>query len=140
MKIIHVADVHWGAEPDLGFAWSKERKAEIPLTFRKVITICRDEKTDLLLIAGDLFHRPPLLRELREVNYLFKAIPDTTVVLMAGNHDYLKKGGYSEAFSWNENVIGLWGKSCERVEIPELDLAVYGCSYHDVWWLHLLII
>ena len=52
MKIIHVADVHWGAEPDLGFAWSKERKAEIPLTFRKVITICRDEKTDLLLIAG----------------------------------------------------------------------------------------
>lgn len=131
MKIIHVADVHWGAEPDLGFAWSKERKAEIPLTFRKVITICRDEKTDLLLIAGDLFHRPPLLRELREVNYLFKAIPDTTVVLMAGNHDYLKKGGYSEAFSWNENVIGLWGKSCERVEIPELDLAVYGCSYHE---------
>lgn len=131
MKIIHVADVHLGAEPDIGFPWSKDRKTDIQASFQKVIVQCREEKTDLLLIAGDLFHRPPLQRELKEVNYLFKSIPDTTVVLIAGNHDYLKKGGYFESFPWNENVIGLWGEVCGRVEIPKLDLAVYGCSYHE---------
>lgn len=131
MNIIHIADVHLGAEPDIGFEWSKERKTDIQAAFQKIIIRCRDEKTDLLIIAGDLFHRPPLHRDLKEVNYLFKSIPDTTVVLMAGNHDYLKKDGYFETFHWNENVIGLWDNSCQRVEIPKLDLAVYGCSYHE---------
>lgn len=131
MKIIHVADVHLGAEPDIGFDWSKKRKADIHAAFQNIIVKCRDEKVDLLLIAGDLFHRPPLMREIKEVNYLFKSIPDTAVVLIAGNHDYLKKDGYYEQFQWNENVYGLWGKTCGRVEIPALDLAVYGCSYHS---------
>lgn len=130
MNIIHIADVHLGAEPDIGSAWGKERKADIQDTFQKIITRCREEKTDLLLIAGDLFHHPPLLRELKGVNYLFKSIPDTTVVLMAGNHDYLKKDGFFEKFSWSENVVGLWDSSCQRIEIPRLNLAVYGCSYY----------
>lgn len=131
MKIIHIADVHLGAEPDIGFAWSKERKTDIQAAFQRIIIRCRDEKIDLLVIAGDLFHRPPLQRELKELNYLFKSIPDTTVVLMAGNHDYLKKNGSFERFPWNGNVVGLWEKTCRRVEIPKLDLAVYGCSYHE---------
>lgn len=131
MKIIHVADVHLGAEPDLGFPWSKERAADIHRTFQRIIRRCKEERTDLLLIAGDLFHRPPLPGELRELNYLFKGIAETRVVLAAGNHDYLKKGGCYGEFAWNENVTMLRGERCERVEIPGLDLAVYGCSYHS---------
>lgn len=130
MKIIHTGDVHLGAEPDAEFPWAAERKEHIRRTFQKIIEICKNEKTDLLLIAGDLFHRPPTLRELREVNYLFQTIPDTTVVLVAGNHDHLKKNGVYETFSWNSNVIGLWERECEMIPIPKLDLAVYGCSYY----------
>lgn len=130
MKIIHVADIHLGAEPDLGFPWSKERGGDLQRSFQRVIRRCRDERTDLLLIAGDLFHRPPLSGELRELNYLFKGIAETRVVLIAGNHDYLKKGGCYGSFAWNENVTMLRGERCGRVEIPGLDLAVYGCSYH----------
>ena len=35
-----------------------------------MIEICEKEEMDLLLIVGDLFHRQPLLRELKEVGYL----------------------------------------------------------------------
>lgn len=131
MNIIHIADVHLGAEPDAGCAWSKERASDIYHSFQKMIARCGDEKVDLLLIAGDLFHHVPLLREIREVDYLFQSIPDTKIVLTAGNHDYLRKGNYCEGYSWSSNVIGLWNSKCERVEIPELHTAVYGCSYHS---------
>ena len=53
------------------------------------------------------------------MNALFASIPDTQVVLMAGNHDYLKKGSYYLSFSWAENVTGLFGETCERVDFPE---------------------
>ena len=97
----------------------------------KALERVRLEKADLLLVSGDLFHRQPLVRELKEVNYLFSTIPDTTVVLMAGNHDYIKKGSYYPEFPWNKNVIGLWNRECVRVSIPKKNVCVYGCSYYS---------
>lgn len=131
MKFIHIADVHLGAVPDRGYPWSEERGMEIWENFQQVIRTVGEEKTDLLLISGDLFHRQPLLRELKEVNYLFSTIPDTRVVLIAGNHDYLKKGSYYLTFSWSENVLPLFGKEVERVFLEELSTCVYGLSYYS---------
>ena len=76
MRFIHLADVHLGAQPDLGYPWSRKREEQIWESFRRVIAEAAEEKTDLLIIAGDLFHRQPLMRELKEVNYLFSTIPD----------------------------------------------------------------
>lgn len=131
MKIIHTADIHLGAQPDLGFPWSRQRGQDIWDTFRRLVAQTRAEQADFLLISGDLFHRQPLLRELKEVNYLFSTIPDTTVVLMAGNHDYLKRDSYYPGFSWEKNVIGLWSEACEKISVPGKHTAVYGCSYHQ---------
>lgn len=131
MKIIHTADIHLGASPDLGYPWSRKRKEGIWNTWKRLIERVRLEKADLLLVSGDLFHRQPLVRELKEVNYLFSTIPDTTVVLMAGNHDYIKKGSYYPEFPWNKNVIGLWNRECVRVSIPKKNVCVYGCSYYS---------
>ena len=71
MRFMHMADVHLGAAPDGRAGWSETRKKEIWETFRSSIEDARREQVDLLLIAGDLFHRQPLLEELKEVNYLF---------------------------------------------------------------------
>ena len=131
MKIIHTADIHLGASPDLGYPWSRKRKEDSWNTWKRLIERVRLEKADLLLVSGDLFHRQPLVRELKEVNYLFSTIPDTTVVLMAGNHDYIKKGSYYPEFPWNKNVIGLWNRECVRVSIPKKNVCVYGCSYYS---------
>ena len=103
MKFIHVADVHLGAEPSCG-KYTEGRKQEIWDTFKGIIEICNEEESDVLFIAGDLFHRQPLLRELKVVNYLFSMLKKTKVFLIAGNHDYIKKESYYRTFSWNENM------------------------------------
>ena len=113
------------------FAGSGSSLEEIWNSWRRLIDQVRQERADLLVIAGDLFHRQPLVRELKEVNYLFSTIPDTIVVLMAGNHDYIGRGSYYPDFPWNSNVIGLWDSRCQRVEIPRKNTCVYGCSYHQ---------
>lgn len=130
MKFIHIADVHLGAAPDSGKAYSEIRPKELWDTLEQVIDVCEREKTDLLLIAGDLFHRQPLLRELKEVNYMFSRLTHTKVVLIAGNHDYIRRDSYYRTFQWNQNVYPLFGEEMEYIEFPELQTAVYGFSYY----------
>ena len=86
---------------------------------------------ELLLIAGDLFHRQPLLRELKEVNYLFSKLSMTQVVVIVGNHDYSKKDSYYHTFAWAKNVHVILSQEMSCVELPGLCTAVYGCSYHN---------
>lgn len=127
---MHIADVHLGAEPDAGKKYSPQRKQEIWDSFTKVVDLCEKERMDLLLIAGDLFHRQPLMRELKEINYLFSRLSHTKVVLIAGNHDHIKKDSYYATFSWADNVYPLFDEEMQCAQIPEYDLGVYGFSYH----------
>lgn len=131
MRFIHIADVHLGAVPDQGCPWSASREKEIWDTFRQVTELAAKEKVDLLLIAGDLFHRQPLPGQLREVNYLFSRMEDVQVVWMAGNHDYLKKDSAYRKISWAPNVHGFFSQRPEVVELPGIDTWVYGLSYEN---------
>ena len=67
MKVIHISDVHLGVRPDAGKPWSERRAQEIWNSFAGVIKTAAKEKVDFLLISGDLFHKQPLKRELKEV-------------------------------------------------------------------------
>lgn len=131
MRFMHMADVHLGAAPDHGFIWAKDRGREIWESFRRAISDANEKKVDVLLIAGDLFHREPELQELKEVNYLFSTLEKTIVVLIAGNHDCLRPSSPYHNFTWNENVVCLFSHECERVRLPELKLEVYGFSYYQ---------
>lgn len=131
MKFIHIADVHLGATPDIGYPWSSVREKEIWDTFREVVLEAGRTDTDLLLIAGDLFHGQPLVRELKEVSYLFEQIPKTLVVLIAGNHDYVKKDSNYLSFQWPGNVAGLWREDSQVLYLREINTYVYGISYRD---------
>lgn len=131
MRFIHIADVHLGAKPDAGPLYSNMRPRELWESLEKVLRVCEDEKTDLLLIAGDLFHRQPLVRELKEADYLFSELTHTKVVLIAGNHDYIGKDSNYRTFSWSGNVYPLFGKQIQYADFPELQTAVYGLSYHN---------
>jgi len=130
MKFIHIADVHLGAKPDSEYPWGDQREAEIKESFKDLLDICRKEEVDLLLIAGDLFHRQPLLRELKELNYLFGQIPKTKVILIAGNHDYIGPKSHYIDFTWVSNVTMLKDDQVEKVFLPELNTEVYGFSHH----------
>lgn len=129
MKFIHIADIHLGAEPDSGRQWSDKRKQDIWDAFAEVIEIAEDEKVDFLFIAGDLFQRQPLLKELKEVNYLFGRLSRTKIVFIAGNHDYVHPNSYYRTFSWNENVFFMGKEKLQKITFPKEELCVYGLSY-----------
>ena len=93
--------------------------------------MCEKEQVDLFLIAGDLFHRQPLLRELKEVDYLFSRLTHTRVVLIAGNHDYLKKDSYYRTFKWSAPVHMFLSQTMEYVEYEALGVCIYGLSYEQ---------
>ena len=129
IRFIHLADVHLGAVPDRGCPWSREREEEIWETFRRLIVTIRKSQVDLLFIAGDLFHRQPLISELREINDLFATISQTRIFLMAGDNDYMKEDSFYRTFKWNENVSLFDEESRTCIEIPDKNIYVYGLSY-----------
>lgn len=129
MKFIHIADIHLGAKPDRDTKWAKEREFHSWKAFTEVIDKVREEQVQLLLIAGDFFHGQPLARELKEVNYQFSRIPQTQVVMIAGNHDYLTPSSGYRTFRWEDNVHFLKSQEMDYVELEGLDTRVYGFSY-----------
>lgn len=131
MKFIHTADVHWGAVPDRGMPWSEKRAQDIKDSFAGMIKKAGAWQADLLLIAGDLFHQQPLLRDLKEANYLFSTIPDTKVVLIAGNHDCILPSSHYQHFEWNPNVYFLKDEAMASVYFSDINTEVHGCSYHE---------
>lgn len=130
LKFIHIADVHIGAKPDALFPWSEERSKEIMESFSEVINKCNEEEVDLLLIAGDLFHKQPLMRELKEVNYQFTKLLKTQVVLIMGNHDFVTPRTNYRGFDWDSKVHLLIEEDIDSIYLEEINTEVYGFSYH----------
>lgn len=131
MKFLHLADVHLGVKPDRGFNWSENRRQEVWENFRYVVEICNKEDVDLLLIAGDFFHKQPLVRELKEVNYIFSTIKETKVVIIAGNHDYISHRSNYINFDWSPNVHMLLNREVDSIYFEDINTEVYGFSYHQ---------
>lgn len=130
MKFIHIADVHLGAKPEVNRGLHMDREKEIFESFYRILQKCEDEQVDLLLIAGDLFHRQPLLRELKEINYMLNKLTHTKIVMIAGNHDYLATGSNYLEMNWSENIVILSAKEMDSIYLEDLNTEVYGFSYH----------
>lgn len=131
MKLVHIADPHLGASPDAGHPWSKARADALWQTFAKALARTEEEQADLLLIAGDLFHRQPLLRELKEVNALFSRLTHTKVAIIAGNHDHIAENSNYRQFSWCSQVTFFQDTQLQKIRFPKLHTTVYGRSYHS---------
>ncbi len=131
MKFIHFADVHLGAVPDSNMPWGEEREKEIWDSFQDIVRICNEEKADLLLIAGDLFHKQPLVRELKEVNYILSRLETAKAVVMAGNHDYIGARSNYSGFEWDEKVHFFIQDALEVKVYEELGVEVYGLSFRS---------
>lgn len=130
MKFIHTADIHLGMKPDSDKPWSRDRAQAIRDTFSEIIQQAKKRNVDFLFIAGDLFHRQPLLRDLKETNYLFSTIPEVQVVLIAGNHDRIEANSALMSFEWCPNVTWLTEETMRSVYFQHLNTEVHGFSYH----------
>lgn len=94
MKIAHIADPHLGIRQyhRQNPAGINQREADVANAFRGVIDDVILERPDVVIIAGDLFHavRPTnaaIVFAFRQFQRLREALPETEIVLVAGNHD-----------------------------------------------------
>lgn len=131
MKFIHTGDIHWGMCPDADKPWGRERAQAVKDTFKNIVEKARELEVDCMFISGDLFHRQPLMKDLKELNYLFSTIPGVKVVIIAGNHDRIRDNSALLSFTWSPNVTWLMDGSLTSVYFEDLNTEVYGFSYHS---------
>ena len=130
MKFIHTGDIHWGMCPDANKPWGKERALAIKDTFRTIIENAKEMDVDCLFISGDLFRRQPLMKDLKEVNYLFSTAPSVKIIIIAGNHDRIRDNSALLSFTWSPNVTFLMDENLTSVYFEDINTEVHGFSYH----------
>jgi len=132
MRLVHLSDLHLGYRQyqRLTPGGVNQREADVAATFRTAIDRVIALRPDLIVVAGDIFHavRPPnqaILHAFMQFGRLVQALPNTIVILVAGNHDSPRSaetGGILQLFA----QIGLHvvDRESRRLSFPERDLSV----------------
>lgn len=133
MRIAHLADLHLGFRQyqRLSPAGNNQREADVARAAKHAIDEVIAAGPDLILIAGDVFHQvrpsnPMILFALRELTRLRTALPDTPVVMIAGNHD-LPRATETGCILALFRTIGVHvvEHEPERLRFPSLALALF---------------
>lgn len=128
LRIMHAADLHLGAKITGLGAQSAARSAEIMHTFFRMLALCQQEKTQLLLLAGDFLELSAITSEqVRAVMDGIASMSDLQVVLAPGNHDYLSPDS-PYALTWPSNMHIFTGEMT-RLDFPQWNTAVYGAAF-----------
>ena len=128
MKFIHTSDIHYGASPDANRPWGKTRARAVRDTFENIISICGEEKADLLIISGGLFDGLPTIEEIESVNAAFSRIPDTKIYIIAGEDDPVFTSSPVITYRWAANVIYNTSAELNSVFVDNLDVEIFGIS------------
>ena len=94
MRLVHLSDLHLGIRQFQRQtpAGMNQRETDVASVFQKTLDRIIALAPDLVVIAGDVFHnvRPPnpaILHTFQQLARLARSLPQTVVVMVAGNHD-----------------------------------------------------
>lgn len=129
MKILHSADWHL-CSPLQGRSEAQTqllRKHLLQIPGR-VAALCRAEKCDMMLLAGDLFDGP---YDADTFRVLYNALEEAAVpvFITPGNHDFADMGSPWLTQKFPENVHIFTRPVIESVDLPELGCRVYGAGF-----------
>ncbi|MBW7572215.1 metallophosphoesterase family protein [Caproiciproducens faecalis] len=129
IKILHCADLHLGAELSSLGSKAGQRREEMLMTFDGIVSICRKENVELLLIAGDFFESTgPDSVVVRSVKKALSEIPETAVAIAPGNHDYVSLDSPYADQDWPENVH-IFQSGFDCFELPGKGVRVWGAGF-----------
>jgi hypothetical protein len=132
MRLVHLADIHLGfrqyqRQTPTGI---NQREADIATSLRRVIDAVIELRPDIVLIAGDVFHtvrptNPAILHGFLQFSRLMQALPEATVVMIAGNHDTPRttETGCILGLFRGLGITVVDGVS-RRISVPERDLMI----------------
>jgi exonuclease SbcD len=140
IKLLHCADLHLGAELSSVGARAKQRREEILFTFYRIVTICKEENIDLLLIAGDFFEGSDIDKNtVNSVKEALAGIPDVVVGIAPGNHDYFSIDSPYSDTDWPENVH-IFLSGLEAVTFEEKNLRLWGAGFTSTYVTNSLLL
>jgi exonuclease SbcD len=109
MRLVHLSDLHLGYRQyqRLTPGGVNQREADVAATFRAAIDRVIELAPEVVILAGDIFHsvRPTnqaILHAFMQFSRLAQALPNSVIVLVAGNHDTPRTsetGGILQLFS-----------------------------------------
>jgi len=132
MKLAHLADLHLGFRqyerqtPRGG----NQREADAAEAFRRAVNDVLGQRPDLIVIAGDVFHsvRPTnaaILFLFLQLQRIRTGLPDTPIVLIAGNHDTPRSAETWSILRLYETLgVEVVTDRPRRLVFPKLDCAV----------------
>jgi len=138
VKIAHLADLHLGyrAYHRSTPRGVNQREADVADAFRRAVARIVELAPDLVLVAGDIFHtvRPSntaIAEAFRQFSVLSERLPDTPVVMIAGNHDSPRSADTGNILSLFREIAGVRVvyEECVPVKLPEIDTTVL-CMPH----------
>jgi DNA repair exonuclease SbcCD nuclease subunit len=105
------------------------RRKSIMDNLSRLIDKARGEKPDFIFIPGDLFeHEYTGLRTVSSVNNLFASVPETRIMLIAGNHDPEAANSHYRTYAWSGNVTFI-GSDSDSVYFEDLNTEVFGLGW-----------
>ena len=132
VRIAHLADPHLGIRQyhRQTAGGINQREHDVANAFRAAVDGVIAERPELVIVAGDLFHsvRPgnaSIIFAFRQFQRLLGALPDTPVVLIAGNHDTPRSAETGSIFGLFEDMgVRVATTDARRFEFPQLDLSL----------------
>jgi hypothetical protein len=141
MRIAHLADVHLGFRQyhRLTSNGVNQREADVAQAFRHAIDQVIEAAPEIVIVAGDLFNsvrpsNPAILHSFGLFSRLRGELPDTPVVIVAGNHDTPRSVETGTILKLFEAVPGVHvvAEAARDLVFEELDLTV-SCVPHQTW-------
>ena len=134
MRLVHLADLHLGFRqyhrltPD----GINQREADVALVFRRAMQRVIALRPDVVLIVGDVFHsvRPmnaAIIEAFTQLQQLRLALPNTEVVIVAGNHDRpraTETGSILELFSCIDERVHVIAAGYKSITLASCDMSV----------------
>lgn len=132
MKLAHLADLHLGfrqfdRQTSKG---ANQREVDIAEAFRRAVDDLLEQKPDLIVIAGDLFHsvRPTnaaILYCFRQLHRVRTGLPNSPIVVIAGEHDTPRSTETGSILRLYEALgVEIAVEDARRIVLPKLDCAV----------------
>jgi DNA repair protein SbcD/Mre11 len=132
LRLIHFSDLHLGFRQyqRLTPGGINQREADVARSFEYVVGKVIDLAPDVVVIAGDVFHNvrptnPAILHAFQQLVRLTRALPDTSVIAIGGNHDTPRStetGGILRLFQ--QAGVRVVDKEPQRLSFTEHELSV----------------
>lgn len=132
IKFLHAADLHLDS-PFEGLPEGKaaQRRQEQRELLKRIAQTAEDERVQLVLLSGDLFDSDSAYTETAEELVKILGSMSVPVFIAPGNHDcYTQRSPYAK-LQFPSNVHVFRNNRIECVELPELNVRVWGAAFTD---------